>query len=202
MIERRVNAENWERIRNAPKCLRDLLIKGEPITGLVAHEYTGRVNRGTYWSATPEGATKHYLQDSPWAGLQEVTLTCHFCECTIAVSVRVVSLEKLVAFIDVPEHREIELWHVARVEANYIGTGVPGWSIQSRHEPMILWDTYRPRGHGDWPEQGVMYHGDFWRGHNPLDFSHRPACNRCANRLRELGRENEVSDRVIFPHPA
>jgi len=97
---------------------------------------------------------------------------CRFCDFAKDFPIRPSRVERLVIYKEIPEYQEISGWRVGQVESELIGKGIPTKFIElSKTRAIIKWESQKDRF----------------------------ACQKCAERLKELGREAELTDCVIFP---
>jgi hypothetical protein len=97
---------------------------------------------------------------------------CQFCDFLKHFPIRLSRMECLVIYKEIPEYQEIAGWRVGQVESELLGKGIPTKYIElNKTHAIIKWESRK--------KQFV--------------------CQRCAERLKELGRQAELLDYVIFP---
>lgn len=100
-----------------------------------------------------------------------VTYTCELCHAAQSFPLRINKVEWLVIYAETPRYEEIVGWRVIEVEAELTGKGIP---------TMIL-ENFKLRAIVKWHRQITKY-----------------VCQPCAQRLKETGREEKLSDYVVF----
>jgi len=97
---------------------------------------------------------------------------CRLCDFAKHFPLRLSRVERLVIYKEIPEYQEITGWRVGQVESELIGKGIPTKFIElSKTHAIIKWESQKDKF----------------------------ICQKCAERLKELGREAELTDYVIFP---
>ena len=96
---------------------------------------------------------------------------CNMCNMKKQFQLTISKIEKLVLNINIPEYREMIGWRVIEVSNEVLGRGMPTKFIRLNHTvPVIKWYADK----------------------------NKYSCRQCAERLAELGREQELADYVIF----
>lgn len=102
---------------------------------------------------------------------QNLTYICGFCEYKKTEPLQVTKVEKFILSGDSLFHREIEGWRVSEIETEEMGKGNFSKIIGlNKTYPIIKWHS----------------------GKNKI------ICQRCADRFKEIGREEEVTGYAIF----
>jgi hypothetical protein len=101
---------------------------------------------------------------------KNVTYVCCFCENKKNEPLHVTKVEKLILSGDFPFSCEIEGWRVSEVETEKMGKGRPSKIIGLKTYPIIKWYSEK-----------ILY-----------------ICKPCADRLKEIGKENQLIHYTIF----
>jgi len=101
---------------------------------------------------------------------ENLTYICGFCENKKTEPLHVIKVEKVILSGDSPFHWEIEGWRVSEVETEKMGKGSPGKIIGLKTYPIIKWYSGK-----------INY-----------------ICQPCADQLKAIGREDKLTDYVIF----
>lgn len=97
---------------------------------------------------------------------------CFFCDYQKSVPFRVSRVECLVIYQEVPAYQEIAGWRVGEVESEVLGKGIPTKFMElSQTHAIIRWESQKEKY----------------------------VCERCAQRLQEVGRQEELQDYVMLP---
>jgi len=103
---------------------------------------------------------------------ETVTAQCQICKQTRKLPLKISKVERLVVYADLPQRMEIEGWRVVEVYSEVMGKGTPTKVIYlNKTNPIITW-------------------------HLPKD---KYLCDKCAQRLKELDRANELGQYAVFP---
>jgi hypothetical protein len=102
---------------------------------------------------------------------QDLTYICGFCEDKNTEPLQVTKIEKVVLIGDFPFPWEIDGWRVSEIETEKMGKGNPS-KIIGLHKtyPIIKWHTNKDKY----------------------------ICQRCADRFKEIGREEKMAGYAIF----
>jgi hypothetical protein len=101
---------------------------------------------------------------------ESLNCRCSFCGAGKSLPFRITKVERLVIYREFPDYREISGWRVVEVESEFIGKGVPT-KFMDLHKTYatIKWDNH----------------------------TQKYACQKCAARLKELGRQDELTDYLV-----
>lgn len=97
---------------------------------------------------------------------------CQFCDYHKEFPIRISRMECLVIYKEIPVYQEITGWRVGQVECELLGPGIPTKFIEHKTHAIFKWENQKDRF----------------------------ICKRCAERLKEVGRERELPEYMIFPN--
>ena len=102
---------------------------------------------------------------------KEITYQCGVCQKEARAPLTISKVERLSVYTNIPIYMEIVGWRVIEVASDLTGPGVPSKILDLfKTKPIIIWDSGKSKF----------------------------ICKDCAQRLRDMGREAELEEYVIF----
>ena len=101
----------------------------------------------------------------------KITYQCGVCQKETRARLNITKVERLSVYTNIPIYMELVGWRVIEVATDLTGPGVPSKILDKfKTKPIIIWNSGKSKF----------------------------ICEGCAQRLREMGREAELEEFVIF----
>jgi hypothetical protein len=101
----------------------------------------------------------------------KITYQCNVCQKETRARLNIAKVERLSVYTNIPIFMEIVGWRVVEVTTDLTGPGVPSKILDKfKTKPIIIWNSGKSKF----------------------------ICEDCAQRLREMGREADLEEYMIF----